>query len=34
LQWADSGLTGISINTNQDEAVRLLAGLAGTDHQR
>jgi hypothetical protein len=34
LQWADSGLTGISINTSQDEAVRLLADLAGTGHQR
>ena len=34
LQWADSGLTGISINTNQDEAIQLLANLAGTDQQR
>ncbi|MFT7649776.1 MAG: alkanesulfonate monooxygenase SsuD, partial [Candidatus Poriferisodalaceae bacterium] len=30
LNWADSGVTGMNINTNQDEAVRLMAELAGT----
>ena len=30
LQWADSGITGMNINTSQDEAVVLLAQLAGS----
>jgi len=30
LQWSDSGLTGLKIVTNQDAAVELMAGLAGT----
>ena len=34
LQWADSGLTGISINTTQDDAIRLMANLAGTGNQQ
>ena len=34
LQWADSGLTGISISTTQDEAVRLMADLSGTSNQQ
>jgi hypothetical protein len=34
LQWADSGLTGISVHTNQDEAVRLMADLVGTGRER
>ena len=34
LQWADSGLTGISISTTQDEAVRLMADLSGTSSQQ
>ena len=33
LQWADSGLTGLNINTSQDEALRLMAELAGTGRQ-
>ena len=28
LQWADSGLTGLNINTVQEEAIRLMAELA------
>jgi hypothetical protein len=28
LKWADSGLTGLNINTGQDEAIRLMADLA------
>ena len=31
--WADSGCTGISISTNQDEAMELLADLADTKGQ-
>jgi alkanesulfonate monooxygenase SsuD/methylene tetrahydromethanopterin reductase-like flavin-dependent oxidoreductase (luciferase family) len=34
LKWADSGLTGLNISTNQDEAVRLLADLAEPGEQR
>ncbi len=31
LAWADSGLTGITVVTNQDEVVELMADLAGTN---
>ena len=30
LQWSDSGLTGLNINASQEEAIRLMADLAGT----
>ena len=33
LQWADSGITGMNINTSQDEAVILLAELAGSGRE-
>ena len=33
LQWSDSGLTGLNINTGQEEAIRLMADLAGTSKQ-
>ena len=33
LQWADSGITGMNINTSQDEAVILLAQLAGSGRE-
>jgi len=28
--WADSGITGLTITTEQPEAMELMAGLAGT----
>jgi F420-dependent oxidoreductase-like protein len=34
LNWADSGVTGMNINTTQDEAVRLMAELAGTNRSQ
>ena len=30
--WADSGATGLTINTKQDEALELIADLAETAH--
>ena len=28
--WADSGITGFTVNTDQEEAIELMADLAGT----
>ena len=28
--WADSGITGFTVNTHQEEAVELMADIAGT----
>ena len=29
VAWADSGVTGLTVNTDQEEAVQLMADLAG-----